>query len=179
MKPLKYSITWSLYRHIAKPILFQFDPEKVHDSVTTVGKIIGTSSILRSLTKSLFSYQHPMLLQTINGITYKNLIGLSAGFDKDAHLWQILPNVGFGFAQIGSVTAKPYEGNPKPRLHRLPNSKGIVVYYGLKNEGIDVIINRIKKYPQSEIPQSISIAKTNCDTTAKESAGIADYKETL
>ncbi len=81
--------------------------------------------------------------------------------------------------QIGSVTSEEYEGNPKPRLYRLIKSKGLVVYYGLKNEGKEKILKRIEsKYINSDFPISISIAKTNSEKTKEEINGINDYFET-
>jgi dihydroorotate dehydrogenase subfamily 2 len=85
-----------------------------------------------------------------------------------------MPRVGFGFTEIGSVTGEPCQGNPKPRLWRLPKSKGLVVYYGLKNDGCETISKRIsnKKF---EIPVGINIAKTNSQETAEPEKGIKDY----
>ncbi|PIP56420.1 dihydroorotate dehydrogenase (quinone) [candidate division WWE3 bacterium CG22_combo_CG10-13_8_21_14_all_39_12] len=177
---LMRSVIGSMYRRILKPILFLFDPESVHTAFIKMGELLGSFPLSQSLINSTFTFRHPSLLQKINGITFENPVGLSAGFDKDAHTVNILPDVGFGFAQIGSITALPYEGNPKPRLYRLPLSQGIVVYFGLKNIGVKKIIEKFKQnYVSPRIPISISVAKTNCDATANESAGMEDYIETL
>ena len=108
------------------------------------------------------------------GIKFKNPIGLAAGFDKDAYLPGILPSVGFGFTEVGTITGKPCEGNPKPRLWRLKNSKSLVVYYGLKNDGCEEISKRLKNQKFS-IPVITSIGKTNSKETMEEKKGIADY----
>jgi dihydroorotate dehydrogenase subfamily 2 len=105
---------------------------------------------------------------------FTNPIGLAAGFDKDAHLLEILPDVGFGFAEIGSVTGEPCQGNPKPRLWRLPKSQGLVVYYGLKNDGCEAIARRLEGRV-FRMPIGISVAKTNVPETVAMEAGIADY----
>ena len=118
-----------LYKNFLKPILFLLDPEFIHDRMTISGRLLGSNAFTRFLTSIFFSYTHPALEQEILGIKFKNPIGLAAGFDKDAYLPGILPSVGFGFTEVGTITGKPCEGNPKPRLWRLKNSKSLVVYY--------------------------------------------------
>ncbi|MFT7184535.1 MAG: dihydroorotate dehydrogenase [Oceanicoccus sp.] len=138
----------------------------------------GKSKFVKWLTRKTFYYGNPILSQTIAGVKFENSVGFSAGFDKDGHFTQILPDVGFGFMQIGSVTGDAYEGDPKPRLTRLKKSKGIVVYYGLKNEGVKAVIARLKT-KEKRFPYSFSIAKTNCDATANTEEGIKDYVTSL
>lgn len=167
-------VTKFLYKNFLKRIFFLGDPEKVHDTMVLFGRILGSNFLTKSLTSLLFSYSHPALEQEILGIKFKNPIGLSAGFDKDGQLTDIMSSVGFGFEEVGSITGEPCEGNPKPRLWRLKNSKSLVVYYGLKNEGPDVISKRLKGKNLS-IPIGTSIAKTNCADTVDTDKGIADY----
>src|SRR3990172_5344878 len=134
-----------LYKKILQPICFQIDPETVHDRMVLFGQFLGNCVALRKLTGFLFAYASGKLEQKILGIWFKNPIGLGAGFDKNAQLTDILPSVGFGFAEVGSITGEPCEGNPKPRLWRLKKSKALVVYYGLKNEGAEKISAKLKK----------------------------------
>ncbi|KKR80405.1 MAG: Dihydroorotate dehydrogenase 2 [Candidatus Daviesbacteria bacterium GW2011_GWA1_41_61] len=171
---LRNQIIHLLYTQFLKRIFFLVEPEKIHDGITKVGEILGNNSLTRSLTSLLFNYSSPALEQNILGINFKNPLGLAAGFDKDARLTDILPSVGFGFAEVGSITGQPCEGNPKPRLWRLKKSKGLVVYYGLKNEGCEIISSRLRK-KNFLIPVGTSIAKTNCPETVETKAGIADY----
>ena len=171
---LKNTIIGFLYRQIVKRVLFLLDPEKVHDRITTLGQKVGKCQAGRKVTAALFRYAHPSLEQEIRGIHFSNPVGLAAGFDKDALLVDIMPAVGFGFVEVGSVTGEPCAGNPKPRLWRLQKSKSLVVYYGLKNAGCEVIANRLKGRT-FEIPVGISVAKTNCRKTVDEEAAIADY----
>lgn len=165
------------YKHILKRFLFVFDPESVHDRMTSFGKLLGSNVFFRDLTSSIFRYRDPVLSQTVGGISFENPVGLSAGFDKDANLIKILPSVGFGFETVGSVTYEAYEGNPKPRLYRLKKSKALVVYYGLKNDGVKNILKKILKSKETvpNFPLCISVAKTNSDKTKIEKDGIEDY----
>ncbi len=162
------------YTLFIRPILFRIDPELVHDLAVSTGRTLGKSMLMRRVLKDFFSFQHKSLEQNILGIHFKNPIGLAAGFDKDAQLMNILPSIGLGFEEIGSITALPCKGNPKPRLWRLPKRKSIVVYYGLKNQGAKAIRKKLHK-KRFFFPIGISIAKTNCKETVDTKAGVEDY----
>lgn len=162
------------YRYIAKPIFFRHDPERVHDGVTRIGAWAGRHAVLRAGLRTAFYSHHPNLGQTLGGVRWPHPVGLAAGFDKDGLLTQILPQIGFGFMEIGSITGEPCAGNPKPRLWRLPKSRGLVVNYGLKNDGAATVTERLRQQHYS-IPLGISLAKTNSQATCTEEAGIADY----
>lgn len=174
MKPIN-----TFYRNLVKPIFFRFDPEYVHDRILWVGKLLGHTTVTRTLTRVVLSYQNPILRQEVAGLEFVNPVGLSAGFDKNAELLNILPAVGFGHAEIGSITLNPYAGNPRPRLFRLPKSKGLVVYYGLKSDGVEKLIPRFLKAKESKMQVGISVAKTNSESTSTLEGGIADYFECL
>ncbi|MEK6927397.1 MAG: quinone-dependent dihydroorotate dehydrogenase [Nanoarchaeota archaeon] len=163
-----------LYKYALKPILFQFDPEFVHKTFIKIGILLGSNPLTKSLTSLAFNHSSPILNQKILGITFKNPIGLSAGFDKNAELTSILPKIGFGFEEVGSITAMPCAGNSGLRLKRLPEKKSLWVHFGLNNNGTDEIISRLKK-KKFEIPLGISIAKTNCKETANVEVAIKDY----
>ena len=119
----------TLYKNVLKPILFKIDPETVHNRMIRLGRALGATSLGRSLARSMFYYEHHSLQNTVAGITFKNPIGLAAGFDKNAQLYNILPEIGFGFAEMGSVTGEPCLGNPKPRLFRLPQSSSYSCFF--------------------------------------------------
>lgn len=179
---IRNSINGFLYRQIFKRIFFLFDAEKTHDFMTGVGKLLGSNVVTQKLTTLFFnSPDDPILEQTIHGVKFKNPIGLSAGFDKNADLTSIIPEVNFGFEEVGSITGEPCEGNPKPRLHRLKKSRALVVYYGLKNDGCEKLASKLKhkkKHLPSgkfKIPIGINIAKTNSKACANTEAGIQDY----
>lgn len=165
-----------LYKHVAKPFFFAHDPEDTHDHAIKTGKKLGKHKIMRMITRLAFYFSDKRLEQNILGIQFKNPVGLSAGFDKNAEMIEILPEIGFGFAELGSFTTKPYAGNPKPRLWRFPKQKSLAVWFGLKNNGIQEIAPRIEN-TQSRIPLGMSIAKTNCKETVNTEVGIQDYVE--
>ena len=157
---IRNTVIHRLYVSLLKPFFFARDPERVHDRMIRVGRRLGGSFFGRFVTRCLFSYKNALLRQEIFGITFSNPIGLSAGFDKNAELTDILPDVGFGFAELGSITGIPCAGNEGTRLWRLPKSKGLVVYYGLKNDGADRIAKRLSK-KKFRIPIGISVAAVN------------------
>jgi dihydroorotate dehydrogenase subfamily 2 len=142
-----------------------------------VGSFLGEHKSTRKLTRVLFDYQHPILEQTIDGITFPNPIGLAAGFDKNAQLTQILPHIGFGFVEVGSITADKCRGNAKPRLWRLPEQQSLRVYYGLKNNGAESLAHKLEHLSQRH-PIGISIAATNSPKTVSTEEAIKDYLAT-
>ncbi|MBI2315097.1 quinone-dependent dihydroorotate dehydrogenase [Candidatus Daviesbacteria bacterium] len=162
------------YKNLLKPLFFLVEPENIHGGMTLAGRFLGGNSLTRKLTSLLFSYSHPALEQKILGIKFKNPVGLSAGFDKDARLTNILPSVGFGFAEIGTITGEACKGNLRPRLWRLKNSRSLIVNYGLKNDGAERISKRLQG-KDFAFPVITSIGKTNSLGTVEIDAGIKDY----
>lgn len=165
-----------MYLRIAKPYFFKRDPEDVHDFVCGIGHSLGKYRLSRFLLSWLFRYERPELEQVILGMKFANPVGLTAGFDKNAQLTDIMPSIGFGFAEIGSVTGERCEGNPKPRLWRLPKSQGLLVWYGLKNDGCVAVAERLRK-KKFEFPVGTNIARTNSPTTTDRESGIRDYEK--
>ncbi|RMD60956.1 quinone-dependent dihydroorotate dehydrogenase, partial [Candidatus Parcubacteria bacterium] len=149
-----------LYQKLLRPILFKFDPEFVHNRTVALGEFLGKSRVARAAVRAICSTRMPSLPTTVAGIQFRNPIGLAAGFDKDARLLRILPEIGFGFMEVGAVTRHPCPGNPGKRLLRLPRDKSIIVYYGLKNIGAEAVRNKLAATPMP-IPLGVNIAKTN------------------
>jgi dihydroorotate dehydrogenase len=149
-----------VYRNFTKKFLFLFDPEFVHDFITSVGGKIGNVGISRSVIKKLFYVKTRKLSQVYFGISFDNPVGLAAGFDYQAKLTNTLPLLSFGFQTIGTITNHPYEGNPKPRLGRLAKSRSLMVNKGFKNPGIKEIVKKLQK-KEFKIPVGLSIGKTN------------------
>lgn len=171
---VKRKINDCVYDYVVKPICFSQDPERVHNFFIYCGKILGKIGIGKAIVRVLFNYQDKILEQRIYGIKFRNPIGLSAGFDKNAELVSIMEDVGFGFVEVGSVTARACSGNSGIRLKRVLDKKGIWVNLGLNNDGADEIEKRLngRKF---KIPFGVSIARTNCKEAALEKEGIKDY----
>lgn len=165
-----------VFTRLVKPVVFRMNPETVHDAFVYVGRVLGATPVGRACVRGLCAFAHPALTQTVCGVEFPNPVGLSAGFDKNARLTNVLPDVGFGFMEVGSVTGEPCAGNPKPRLWRLPKSQGIVVHYGLMNDGAERIAARLAG-KSFRIPLGVSVAKTNSVATVDTDAGIADYEK--
>lgn len=163
----------NVYQTLVKPVLFKLDSEKVHVSTVRFGEILGTNERIKEILTDIYSQKKPSLSQNIAGINFSSPVGLSAGFDYEARLTQILAPLGFGFQSVGTITNLPFAGNPRPILGRLPISKSLIVNKGFKNLGADETIKRLsgKKFP---IPVGISIGRTNSKDIATQSASIAD-----
>jgi len=166
-----------LYRHVLKRILFKCNPEPVHDAFVVLGEFAGRFAPARTLFGFLYNYRGSDISKTVDGITYRTPVLLSAGFDTDGRLTRILPPLSFGGEEIGSTTFHPCEGNPRPRLTRLIRNRSIVVYKGLRNRGVDALISRLTRTPRTpQFVLGISIARTNePDAAVDAEAGIRDY----
>lgn len=165
-----------IYKYILKPIFFLFEPEPLHNFFIWFGEFLGRFSITRGLVRILCHYENPALEINVLGINFKNPIGLAAGFDKDVRLTKIMPEVGFGFMEVGAVTHLPCEGNKGRKLLRLPEDQSIIVYYGLKNIGSQAVYEKIKN-AKFKIPVGLNIAKTN-NAEIKGEKSVLDYVET-
>jgi len=163
-----------LYKHFLKKILFLFYPEFIHNVFLFWGELFGKIPPVRWLYKLIFSYQDSSLSQEIFGLTFRNPVGIGAGFDKDARMINIISDIGLGHTEIGTATLIPYEGNPKPRLIRLIKDKSIVVNYGFKNEGIRKILKKINKSSKKDMILGLSIGKTNSKETTDLENSIKD-----
>lgn len=130
-----------LYQNIFKPIAFSLDAEFVHNRITNLGEFLENCGPL----VSLLSYQNNKLKKRVLGIDFDNPIGLSAGFDYNGHMAKVLKYVGFGFNTVGTITARPHQGNSYPRLGRLPKSKSLLVNKGFKNDGAQAVAARLDK----------------------------------
>ena len=166
-----------IYQKVAKPILFRIHPDIAHEVVTSIGHILGKRYLGRALVGGLYHFEHPTLETEAFGLKFKNPIGIAGGFDKNARLIQILPAVGFGFTEVGSITACSYQGNRRPWNTRLVKDRALIVNYGLKNEGVDILKKRIALQNRF-VPLIVNIAKTN-DPNIKGEASVEDYYKTF
>lgn len=134
-----------MYKLLIRPFFFLFDPEKVHhftfQTIKILHKIPGFSRLMRYF----FVIENPLLERTVFGIKFKNPVGLAAGFDKNAELYNELADFGFSFIEIGTVTPVAQDGNPKKRIFRLVQDEAIINRMGFNNDGIEKVISRLKK----------------------------------
>ena len=134
-----------MYKLLIRPILFLFDPEEVHHFSFSFIKFISKIPFIPSILKSIYEIKDSRLELEVFGLKFKNPVGLAAGFDKDAKCYQELSNFGFGFIEIGTLTPKPQDGNPKKRLFRLKSDSAIINRMGFNNGGVDSAVLRLKK----------------------------------
>ena len=134
-----------MYKLIIRPILFLFDPEKVHYFIFSFIRILCKIPFVASVFRSLYQVKNKKLERKLFGLTFINPVGLAAGFDKNAVLYNELANFGFGFIEIGTVTPKGQLGNPKKRLFRLKDDQGIINRMGFNNDGVEEAIKNLKK----------------------------------
>ena len=133
-----------MYKLLIRPILFWFDPEKVHYFTFSLIRFLSKVPGFSSLFKLMYEVNDPRLETEVFGLKFKNPVGLAAGFDKDAKLFRELSNFGFGFIEIGTLTPIGQEGNPKKRLFRLKEDNAIINRMGFNNGGVKEAVERLK-----------------------------------
>ena len=175
---LRNKFLWLGYQ-AARPLIFLMEPEQAHYSLKRVGVFLGKFWVFRKLTSLLFNYEHKSLNITVDGIDYRNPVGLSAGFDKDGELTKIYPSLGFGLAELGSFTGEICPGNPGKRLFRMIKSRAIVVWYGLNNEGSEKISSRLKGEDFGKLKVGINAANSNLTPEFILEDSISDYLKTM
>lgn len=134
-----------MYKLLLRPLFFSFDPEKIHHFTFSLIKFSSKIPGFTALFRSMYVVNDKRLERKLFGLTFKNPVGLAAGFDKNAELYNELANFGFGFIEIGTVTPKAQEGNPKKRLFRLKDDQGIINRMGFNNAGLEAAISQLKK----------------------------------
>ena len=134
-----------MYKQLIRPLLFKSDPEEVHyftfSMIRKLSKIPGMAFLFRKM----YEVKDARLEREVFGLKFNNPVGLAAGFDKDAKLYKELSNFGFGFIEIGTLTPKGQEGNPKKRLFRLKEDQAIINRMGFNNGGVQEAVERLKK----------------------------------
>ena len=150
-----------LYKSLIRPILFMGDPEKTHDQILA---LLSKIEPLEGLLERLFAVQDRRLHVQLGSLRLPNPVGLAGGFDKNAVAVKSIAGFGFGFMEIGAVTALPQPGNPKPRLYRLPEDHALINRLGFNNEGAAAIAARLKALRESgselKIPLGINIGRS-------------------
>lgn len=155
----------NLYKEIVRPLLFLADPEAVHHFAMSALQTAGP--VLAHFTPA----HDPRLARTVFGVTFPNPVGLAAGFDKNAVALPAWAALGFGFAEVGTITARAQPGNPKPRIFRVPECSAIINRLGFNNDGCDAVASRLQRLRDSgkwpRIPVGINLGKSKVTPLAE------------
>ena len=165
-----------MYKQLIRPLLFRLSPETAHNFTLRALGVIRRVPFAGSLAKLFYSHKDKNLHRTVFGIDFPNPVGLAAGLDKNGEYYNELSRFGFSFIEIGSLTPEPQEGNPKPRIFRLPQDRAIINRMGINNKGVRNAIGHINR----DKPRTIlaaSIAKNS--TSASDEDTIADYRKSF
>lgn len=140
-----------------KPLLFALSPETAHGVTVFFLDLAAAFPPTRWLLRTLFCHPAKELERKILGLTFPNPVGLAAGFDKDGKHIEGLACLGFGFIEVGTVTPLPQDGNPRPRLFRLPKDRALINRMGFNNEGLEALAARLKKLREKGVPGGLII----------------------
>ncbi len=143
---------------LIRPLLFKIDSETIHNKMLALGGFLHSMGLDKALSP-IYNYENQSLEQKVFGLDFKNPVGLAAGFDKQARIVDFLPNLGFGFLNVGDVSSLPWPGNPKPRLFRLPKDQALINRLGQNNKGAEFLAGKIK-HRKVSIPLGVSLVKT-------------------
>ncbi len=163
-----------MYKYFIRPLLFRLPADYAHEATVKFASSVSKSRWLLKTSGSIYDYDEACLEQSIFGLKFPNPIGLAAGFDKNGTTCPLMEKMGFGFVEVGSITANPSIGNPKPRSFRLPEDKSLINRLGLNNDGVQTISRRLKKLKLG-IPLGINIAKSH-DPKILGKDAVQDYK---
>lgn len=133
-----------MYKSILKPLFFLFAPERAHHLTLALLKMTLGIPLIGAAFRSFYRIQDPRLEREVFGLRFPNPVGLAAGFDKDGKHFRAMSALGFGFIEVGTVTPKPQDGNPQPRLFRLPEDEALINRMGFNNEGVKSLVDRLK-----------------------------------
>lgn len=157
-----------MYRYFIKPILFALNIEQSHHLVIILLRIVGLIPGGRWLLRKCYAVEHPSLEREVFGVHFRNPIGLAAGFDHNGDAVRELGSMGFGFVEVGIITPQPQDGNPRPRLFRLPQDEAIVNRLGFANRGLKRALQNLRR-PHDKTIVGCNIGK-NITTSAKDAA---------
>lgn len=165
-----------MYRTL-RPLLFRLDAERAHDAALQAAA--WAQRVAPAFVESQYSYEDQRLKLRLWGETFPNPVGLAAGADKNAELVSFWESIGFGFVEVGSVTAQSSDGNPKPRAFRLPEDEALINRMGLNNDGAEAVAERLEAgRGDRSRPLGVNLAKTHDDTILGEAA-LDDFRESF
>ena len=160
-----------MYKHFLKPILFRFNPETAHNLLFSGLAFLRHVPFARSIIRGIYKKESPSLAREVFGINFPNPVGLAGGLDKNGEFYNDMAN--FGFVEIGSLTPKPQDGNPKPRCFRVPADKAIINRFGINNKGVKNAVEHLKK----NRPEVIVAANISKNTTSINEDAAKDYEK--
>ena len=162
-----------LYKSLVRPLLFRKDPETSHEMILA---LLARAEFLGGIVENLYKVEDERLAVRVGPLTFANPVGLAAGFDKNAEAPKMISSFGFGFMEIGAVTAQAQAGNPKPRLYRLPEDDALINRLGFNNEGAEAIALKLDRLRirggKPHIPLGINIGRTKIVETKD---AVADF----
>jgi dihydroorotate dehydrogenase len=162
-----------MYPSIFRPLFFQLDPERAHNLTVYLLRLAGAVSPVGYFLRQIFSsYSHEDIAVEAFGLKFSNPVGLAAGYDKDGLAWRGLTALGFGHIEIGTVTPRPQDGNPKPRVFRIPEEQAVINRMGFPGKGADIVLQQLSVPHRASTVIGINIGK-NKDTPNEEAAN--DY----
>ncbi len=168
-----------MYQALLRPLLFRLhrgDAEATHEATLTLLATLAHSRLLSATLQRCYAYRHPALERNLFGLHFPNPLGLAAGMDKDGVALPLWAGMGFGFVEVGTVTAQAQPGNPRPRLFRLPADAALINRMGFNNHGAAALATRLASSPRLAVPLGISIGKSK--VTPLEAA-VEDYCQSL
>ena len=163
-----------MYKQLIRPLLFRLAPETAHNLTFSLLKSIRKVPMMGRIISFMFRHKVPSLKRNLFGLEFPHPVGLAAGLDKNGEFYNELSWFGFSFIEIGSLTPEPQEGNPKPRLFRLPQDRALINRMGINNKGIRNAIEHIKSDPPGTI-LCASIARNT--TSASDEDAANDYRK--
>ena len=162
----------TMYKHFLKPILFRFNPETAHNLIFSALSFVRHIPFGKQLIRAIYHRDTPTLEKEVFGINFPNPVGLAGGLDKNGEFYNDMANFGFGFVEIGSLTPKPQDGNPKPRCFRVPQDRAIINRFGINNKGVRNAVEHLKK----ERPNVIVAANISKNTSSINEDAAKDYE---
>ena len=163
-----------MYKQFIRPVLFRFNPEFAHNLTLRSLRIADKVPLVRPLIRLFFKRKYPALERDVFGIHFPNPVGLAGGLDKNAECYNPLSDFGFGFVEIGSLTPKPQDGNPRPRCFRLTKDHALINRMGINNKGVLHAIRELKEN-RPEVLIAANIAKNTASDDPDQVSWDYDY----
>ncbi|PSQ18748.1 dihydroorotate dehydrogenase (quinone) [Halobacteriales archaeon QS_8_69_26] len=165
----------SLYR-LVRPLAFRLPAETAHGLGKGALKAAGSLDPVRRLVRGAYRYRHPALRVEAFGVEFPTPVGVAAGFDKNGEATHALADLGFGFVEVGTVTPRPQDGNPRPRLFRLPEDRGMINRLGFNGQGVERVRRRFERRGTPDVPVGVNVGKMNDSGAA---VAVEDYRTVL